>query len=60
MEWELAGSMKVVNIIGYIAAINFVLFFLLSIIIGGDALNGFIQNGEYFVVDYGRHTQVSH
>lgn len=52
-------SMKIIDRIGYIAFANFLLFMILSLEIGGDALTGFIKDGEYFVSDHGKHTQVA-
>lgn len=30
----------------------------MSIVIGGDALSGFAKDGEYFVSDHGKYTQI--
>lgn len=51
--------MKIVNYLGYSAFCVFILFFIVSLIIGGEATNGFVKNGQYFVSDHGKHTQVS-
>ena len=45
-------------VIGGIA--NFLLFFLFSLVLGGDALNGRIDaNGDYLLAEHGRTTKVS-
>ena len=42
-----------------IAVPSFVLFVVFSLIIGGDALNGFSTEGRYFVSSHGKNTEVS-
>lgn len=49
---------QIIDRINYIAFANFLLFMIMSIIVGGDALNGFERHGEYFVCDHGKYTQV--
>lgn len=39
--------------------LNFFVFFVFSLIIGGDAGNGFVKDGHYFVTNHGKHTEVS-
>jgi hypothetical protein len=38
---------------------NFMWFFAESVNLGGDALNGFVRDGRYFVVSHGAATEVS-
>ena len=40
-------------------AINFFVFVLASVYLGGDALNGHIEAGHYFLCAHGRCTEVS-
>ncbi|HEY1683599.1 MAG TPA: hypothetical protein VGG19_02455 [Tepidisphaeraceae bacterium] len=42
-----------------IAWINFMVFWVVAVVIGGDALNGEVENGHYFVSSHGRLTEVS-
>ncbi len=49
---------QIIDRIVYIAFANFLLFMIMSIVIGGDALSGFVKEGEYFVSDNGKYTQV--
>ncbi len=49
---------QIIDRVGYIAFANFLLFMIISIIVGGDALNGFEKDGEYFVSDQGKYTEV--
>jgi hypothetical protein len=51
---------KACRIIFYVAILNFLLFFLTSLFIGGDALNGKIEEGHYYVGNHGNYTEVSH
>jgi hypothetical protein len=41
-----------------IGVINFLAFFILSLAIGGDALNGHATDGHYFVANHGSYTEV--
>lgn len=50
--------LQIIGRIGYIAFANFLLFMIMSIVVGGDALNGFKKDGEYFISDHGKYTQV--
>jgi hypothetical protein len=43
----------------FAGAANFVVFFIVAIAIGGDAVNGCVRNGHYFVASHGRYTEVS-
>jgi hypothetical protein len=38
--------------------LNFFLFIAISLVIGGDALNGGVENGQYYLGGGGRHTSV--
>lgn len=49
---------QTINRIVYIAFANLFLFMLMGIVIGGDALSGFAKDGEYYVSDHGKYTQV--
>lgn len=50
---------KLCKIMMMIALLNFLLFMLFSSYLGGDAINGFQKNGEYYV-SYGHtNTEVS-
>lgn len=49
---------QIINRIVYIVFANFLLFMIMRIVIGGDALSGFAKDGEYFVSDDGKYTQV--
>jgi hypothetical protein len=51
---------KVCIIIFAIAAINFVSFAIISSAIGGDALNGKVDEGNYFVGAHGYYKEVSY
>jgi hypothetical protein len=54
---------RVLPVLAGVAAIvgfaNFVWFFIESVNLGGDALNGFVRDGRYFVVSHGAATEVS-
>jgi hypothetical protein len=42
-----------------IAFINFISFWIISVANGGDALNGKMEDGKFFVANHGRYTEVS-
>lgn len=39
--------------------LNFVIFVIISMWLGGTALIGFIQNGSYYIGNHGNYTKVS-
>lgn len=45
--------------ISIVAVLNFVVFVVVAITIGGDALNGKIEGGHYFLASHGVYTEVS-
>jgi hypothetical protein len=51
---------KACEVIFAIAIVNFLLFFVISLLIGGDGLNGKVENGHYFLGGGGQHTEVSY
>jgi len=50
----------VCKVIIYIGFLNFLLFALVSLCLGGDALNGKVENGHYYLANHGRYTEVSY
>jgi hypothetical protein len=38
---------------------NFIVFWVISVCVGGDALNGFIHDGHYFICAHGACHEVS-
>ncbi len=42
-----------------IALINFFAYVGISVYLGGDAVNGTIRNGHYYLMSHGRYTEVS-
>lgn len=47
------------RIIGYLAVINLICFFGGAVYLGGDALNGKIEAGHFFLSSHGKLTEVS-
>ena len=45
--------------VGALGALNFVAAFAIDVLIGGDAANGKIGNGRYFLSNHGVFTEVS-
>ena len=39
--------------------VNFIVFWILAVHFGGDAVNGKIQAGHFFLLSHGRYTEVS-
>jgi hypothetical protein len=48
------------SIIFFIAFINFAIFWVVALWIGGDAISGKVENGHYYVSNHGKLTEVSH
>ena len=46
-------------IVFVVAILNFVVFVLISLRIGGDAINGTIENGHYLLRSHATYTEVS-
>jgi len=42
-----------------LACLNFVVFFIVAIVIGGDAVNGKIVGGHFYLANHGKLTEVS-
>jgi hypothetical protein len=43
----------------YLAILSFAAFVVAAILLGGDAINGHVENGRYFLSWHGRPTEVS-
>ena len=39
---------------------NFTIFIIVSLLLGGDAVNGHAENGRYFLDSHGKLTETSH
>lgn len=46
-------------IVFVVAVVNFVAFLIGAAKLGGDAVNGKMENGRYYVADHGKLTEVS-
>jgi hypothetical protein len=46
-------------VIAALAFLNFMAFVAGTLVLGGDALNGKVVNGHYFLNSHGRHTEVT-
>ncbi|MGC1376818.1 MAG: hypothetical protein WA821_11365, partial [Anaerolineales bacterium] len=51
---------KVCEILFWVAFINFFLFVIISVFLGGDALNGKVVDGHYYLASHGQLTEVSY
>jgi hypothetical protein len=43
----------------FVAWVNFTVFWIVALILGGDAINGKVEDGRYYLGSHGRYTQVS-
>ncbi len=41
------------------ALINFFAFVIIAILLGGDAINGMVKDGHYYLASHGRYTEVT-
>ncbi|WP_428484515.1 hypothetical protein [Rhodopila sp.] len=53
------SMMRLLKTVVAVAIVNFIAFVIIAILIGGDAWNGKMENGRYFVANHGRLTEVS-
>ena len=51
---------RICEYISGIAIINFLLFFVIALLIGGDAVNGKAEGGHYYLANHGLLTEVSY
>jgi hypothetical protein len=54
-----ARARRILYPTGTVALANFAVFVLVSACIGGDAINGYVSDGRFFVCAHGRCAQVS-
>ena len=52
-------KLRICGIIFTLGLVNFALFFIGAIYLGGDAINGKVVDGQYFLTSHGRYTEVS-
>ena len=52
-DWQL-------KLVIWLGLLNFVSFLAVDFLIGGDAPNGKIENGHYYLNNHGTYTEVSH
>ena len=53
-----SGS-RAVDVLFAAACINFLVFIIIDVLLGGDAANGHSENGHYFLASHGKLTEVS-
>jgi len=46
------------HLVVYLGILNFILFFLSTLLVGGNALNGTVEAGRYFLGDHGYYVEV--
>lgn len=50
---------KTAQVFGVIAVLNFVSFLVATLVLGGDALNGHVAAGRYFLSSHGKLTETT-
>jgi hypothetical protein len=53
------SGVKTVDVLFQVAWINLLVFIVIGILLGGDALNGYSKAGHYFLANHGKFTEVS-
>jgi len=48
------------GLLWFAALLNFFLFLLIDVLLGGDALNGKVEDRHYYLGSHGAYTEVSH
>jgi hypothetical protein len=46
-------------VVAVVAIVNFMAFWLVAVSCGGDAWNGYVKDGRYFLGSHGAYTEVS-
>jgi hypothetical protein len=59
-KYLLGRRKTVVSVLGILALLNFTVFWFVAISIGGDAVNGKVADGRYYLANHGVLTEVSH
>ncbi|MGJ9417692.1 hypothetical protein ACHAC9_08005 [Massilia sp. CMS3.1] len=59
MKMQQWGKEPVKKLFGKLVLLNFVSFFVGGIYLGGDALNGKIEDGRFYLANHGQLTEVS-
>ena len=52
-------KLRIGQLVFFGAMLNFVVFFVIAGHIGGDAVNGAVREGRFYVMNHGRYTEVS-
>jgi hypothetical protein len=52
-------QMAVAQTFQFVAILNFLSFFVIAVYLGGDASNGRVVNGHYFLGSHGHYTEVT-
>ncbi len=59
-RWRFSRRARLIFVpIFVLACVSFITFILISFYLGGDAFNGFAQNGHYVLSNHGKYTDVS-
>ena len=58
--WRMSRRAKVTFVPAFVLALtNFAVFIALDIYLGGDALNGYARDRQYFLCSHGKYSEVS-
>jgi hypothetical protein len=58
-DMPVANKKRLCLIIAAAGMVNLMVFFVVALLIGGDAVNGHQTDGHYFLANHGRYTEVS-
>jgi len=58
-EMKLPRMKKLFAILFAVAVLNFIAFIIGASVLGGDAVNGKVEGGKYYVANHGKYTEVS-
>ncbi len=53
------SKIKICRVLFVLGLVNFLVFYGLAVYLGGDAFDGKIQDGHFFLLSHGRYTEVS-
>ena len=59
VERNINTKLLLCKVVVYIGIINFAVFFITALSLGGDAVNGTIYHGRYYLMAHGKYTEVN-
>lgn len=55
----ISTKLRICTLVFIMGLVNFAVFMAAAIYLGGDAVNGKVENGHYYLMNHGSHTEVT-